>query len=56
MLRAWTKLLPYFVVEKLAKKKCETFTINTMSSGWNEAGKREIVRPFKGVYISINKG
>ena len=50
MLKNWTKFLPYFVVSWLARKG-ERFTINTMSSDWNYKGVKEIVSPYKGVYI-----
>ena len=54
MLQNWTKLLPYFVVEWLAKKG-QRFDINTKSNNWNESGRRSIVRPYEGVYIAVDK-
>lgn len=54
MLKGWVKILPFFVVEWFAKKG-ERFEINTMSSNWDEQGKRIVVRPFPGVYIAVKK-
>jgi|GEM_PF-3910876 len=55
MLKSWTKILPFFVVEWFIKKHGERFDINTKSHNWDEGGRRTIVRPYSGIYMSINK-
>lgn len=53
MLKDWTKLLPYFVVEWLAKKG-ERFEISTRHGDWSDRGRQTIVRPYLGVYIAVD--
>lgn len=40
-MRTWTRLLPLFVIEYLAKKYCERF--------YDERTKKQFVYPYKGV-------
>jgi len=44
-MRQWTKFLPFFIVEYIAKKHLEKFTI----------ANETVVIPYKGVYIRIEK-
>jgi hypothetical protein len=48
-MKAWTKLLPFFVVEWLAKREMERWTIDL-------AGKRAIVVvPYRGTFMLIEE-
>lgn len=46
-MQMWTKVLPFFIVEWLAKKNLERFTIMTTKQG------ETVVIPYKGVYIKV---
>lgn len=49
MIRSWVKLLPFFIVEWLAKYG-ERYEINLRKDGRPD-GVISVVRPFHGVYI-----
>jgi len=53
MLKNWVKLLPFFIVEIIAKKGCERFLITEGIVGKPES-IRTVVCPFHGVYIETN--
>lgn len=44
-MQLWTKILPFFIVEWIAKKHLERWSM----------GKETIVEPFKGVYFVVEK-
>jgi hypothetical protein len=48
MLATWTKILPFFIVAWLAKRKCEVFHIT------EEIGS-DYVYPYNGIYIRMDK-
>ena len=52
MLKMWTKLLPFFVVEWLAKKS-ESYDIS-INPNAKKPDIIQIVRPYHGVYIEPN--
>jgi len=43
-MKTWTKILPFFIVAIIAKRKLERFTI---------AGETVVI-PYKGIYIKID--
>lgn len=48
MLASWTKVLPFFIVEWVARRKCERFDID-----W--AGKFTVVSPYKDTIITLSE-
>ena len=51
MLRPWTKLLPLILIEYIANRKCEVFTIKIGTSNMT----REVVCPYFGVMFYVKK-
>lgn len=47
-MRIWCKILPFFLVEWLARKHCERFQYDL-----GKYGKKIIVSPFKGVIFIL---
>lgn len=45
MLKTWTKILPFFLVEWLAKRKLARFRLYD---------RMDSVNPYKGVYIEVS--
>lgn len=45
MLAKWTKLLPFFVVERIARRRCERVTIKELNG--------IAVYPYKNVYFMV---
>ena len=50
-MKSWTKILPFFIVEWLAKRNLERFNINIKTCNWDKSGVKQIVKPYKGVYL-----
>lgn len=48
MLARWTRYLPFFLVEMIAKRKCERFRVEL-------GGQWDVVTPFNGCMIFIRK-
>lgn len=54
MLKTWCKILPFFIVEYIAKKHLERYQIIEGSLGRPE-DFRVVAYPFHGVYIEVNR-
>lgn len=53
MLKPWVRVLPYFVVEWIAKRYGERFVMTVVKG--RQLDHKTITRPFTGVYISIKE-
>jgi len=53
MLKRWVKLLPFFIVEIIAKKHGERFIISEAPIA-RSGSMRTVVCPYNGVWIEVN--